>query len=344
MTNSKGAAADDNARWLREISGDGTSDHFIGGAGKRARGRSDSQWCQVSPNSPEFTSAVQLEGWSHQSFWGLEDGRFYLTLWRDGTPVGADPDLWISVGDRNHELAWPASVALILVEKLGVAPVSAAAALQILDPEPNTPPAQDIFLIAHNELAALDSALSDCRKAPDEFTNGEVAAYSWVLGVVPNAPASHYVYQSRPEYREISAEWTIVQGEIYRTEPDARTYLAGVDWAITKLMLAMKTPDSQDDVETRWGTGPIDWLESQPPRREEDFNVTANFRNEIGPALESATDVLRNFDSSTIKTLPPNAQFTYALAEATVAIGYSLLKIAEFKEQEADARQRDHPA
>lgn len=335
-----GAAVNDNDRWLQEISGDGASDPEARGAGEHARGHSDSQWCQVTPNSPDFTSAVHLDGWSHKSFWGLEDGRFYLTLWHDSTLTDADPDLWISVGDRNHELSWPASAALILVEKLGVDPVTAAAALQILDPYPNQELAQHIIATAGNELTALDAALSDCRRVPDEFVHGEVAAYSWVLGVVPNAPASHYKYQSRPGYREISAEWTIVQGEIYRTDPDARTYLAGVDWAITKLMLAMKTPDSQDDVETPWGTGPIDWLESQPPGREEDLNVTANFRNEIGPALESATDVLRNFDSSSIKTLPPNEQFTYALAEATVAIGYSLLKIAEFKEQEADARQR----
>lgn len=70
---------------------------------------------------------------------------------------------------------------------------------------------------------------------------------------------------------------------------------------------------------------------SAPARRIN--NVTANFRIDAGVALESATNVLKKF------ALPSSEQLAYAMAEAAVAIGHSLLKIAELKEQEADARQ-----
>jgi hypothetical protein len=64
-----------------------------------------------------------------------------------------------------------------------------------------------------------------------------------------------------------------------------------------------------------------------------------NLRNDVRIALESATDVLERFDSPTLKSLPVSDQLTYALAQATVGIGYSLLQIVQLKDEELDARQ-----
>lgn len=55
---------------------------------------------------------------------------------------------------------------------------------------------------------------------------------------------------------------------------------------------------------------------------------------EIG--LEAALSVVNKFDSKAISTLSPSDQLAYALAQAAVGIGYSVLQIAKLKEQQFD--------
>lgn len=56
-----------------------------------------------------------------------------------------------------------------------------------------------------------------------------------------------------------------------------------------------------------------------------------NFRNDAHIAVESATDVLKRFDSTSLKTLSASDQLTYALAEAAVGICYSLMQMSMAK-------------
>ena len=46
-------------------------------------------------------------------------------------------------------------------------------------------------------------------------------------------------------------------------------------------------------------------------------------------ALEESLNVLKKFDSSTLRALPESDRLTFALAEATVAVGCSWLEIAK---------------
>lgn len=62
----------------------------------------------------------------------------------------------------------------------------------------------------------------------------------------------------------------------------------------------------------------------------------SNLRNDVAIALESATDVLKRFDSSALKRLPESDQLTYALAEAALGIGYSLVQLVQLKDEEMD--------
>lgn len=68
--------------------------------------------------------------------------------------------------------------------------------------------------------------------------------------------------------------------------------------------------------------------------------MTENFRNKVDIALNSAITTLDGLDSQTIRDLKPEGQVLFALAQAAVAIGHSLRKIAELKEDEADERNQ----
>lgn len=185
-------------------------------------------------NGSEFTSPVRLEGWSRRSIWGFEDGRYFLTLWRDGALMYAEPDFWRSLAARPP-LVTAGAVALSIVSFTQSDPVTASAALQILAPSPAVDPASRITTIAANELHALDTESSG------DFTRGAATTYLWALGRSPQTPASFHCYQTFvPDYRQIAAEWNIVQGLLSGLCPeDSHAYFAGVDLALRTLVCGM---------------------------------------------------------------------------------------------------------
>ena len=62
-----------------------------------------------------------------------------------------------------------------------------------------------------------------------------------------------------------------------------------------------------------------------------------NFRNDVDASLTTATTILNSVDA---RELPPGERASLALAEAAVAIGYSLRRLAELAEEEADERRK----
>lgn len=62
-----------------------------------------------------------------------------------------------------------------------------------------------------------------------------------------------------------------------------------------------------------------------------------NFRNDVDASLTTATTILNSVDA---RDLQPGEQACLALAEAAVAIGYSLRRLAELAEDEADERRK----
>lgn len=199
-------------------------------AGGHSRRPDESEHFRMRSDGPIFTSDVNIDGWSHQSIWGRDVGRFFLTMWRDEQPYDSDPYLWISVADQ-HPLYSTGCVALALITRIGADPVAASAALQILSPAPATDPGPAIEEIANRELAAIVDAHSG---DPDPFTLGEWLTYRWVLGEEHNSPATDHRYPpGRPGYREIIAEQNAVTGLVYQLRGHhMRKHYEGIDSAL----------------------------------------------------------------------------------------------------------------
>jgi hypothetical protein len=62
-----------------------------------------------------------------------------------------------------------------------------------------------------------------------------------------------------------------------------------------------------------------------------------NFRNDAESALRIAAGTLKHLSDGFQRS--DSEQLTYALAQATIGIGYSLLQIIELKDQGIDTRQ-----
>jgi hypothetical protein len=188
----------------------------------------------LTSDGPRWQSEVLIDGWAHKSLWGRDDGRFFLTLWRDDSPEEAAPDLWISVADR-HQLHSPGCVVLALVLHLGVDPVTACAGVQTLCPAPNTDPRRAIREAA---LEGLDEVGGHATDGGDDYGLGQWTTYRWALGLEQESPAVNHRYPlSPPGYREIFAERDAVTGLVYQLagRPE-QTFFAGVDTALSALV------------------------------------------------------------------------------------------------------------
>lgn len=108
---------------------------------------SESRFYDRNAAGTHFTSPVFLDGWSRRSIWGLEDGHYFLTLWRDDDPDDTDPSLWHSVA-HQPPLLNPGAVAITLMGHTHTDAVAASAALQILAPAPANDPRPTIAATA----------------------------------------------------------------------------------------------------------------------------------------------------------------------------------------------------
>ncbi|CPW42266.1 Uncharacterised protein [Mycobacteroides abscessus subsp. bolletii] len=183
----------------------------------------------------DFSSPLFVDGWGDRSFWGREGGRYYLTMWRDGTPSEADPDLWISVADRNY-LPRPESVLLKVMSATDLDPVTVSVGLQIMPPQPASDPAPVIAEIARTQFGLLEQDSSNSL-----YAFGQLSAYAWILGYEENSPATDQPLGNQtafPDFRRIAAEWNVVTGILYEpiTNDETRQYLSGVDEALGEVV------------------------------------------------------------------------------------------------------------
>lgn len=194
-----------------------------------------SRYFRVSSSGPRFKSPVLVEGWAHKSLWGREDGRFFLTLWRDETPFEAEPEHWVSVADQ-YPLVSAGCVALALMTRLSIDPVTASAGLQMSAPDIVQDPRPAIGDVAKSALKLM----REKRQQPDEFTIGAWQTYRWALGEVPDAPLSRHRYEMPvPGYEQIAAEWNVVSGLMNQLAGhNARRSFEGIDAALTAMLRA----------------------------------------------------------------------------------------------------------
>lgn len=192
-----------------------------------------SRYFGVSSSGPRFSSPVLVEGWSHKSIWGRDDGRFFLTLWRDATPFDAEPEHWISVADR-YPLVSAGCVALALMTRTAIDPFTASAGLQMLAPDVAVDPRPAIEDVAKAALKELVRQGSQ----PDDFTIGAWQTYRWAMGKVSESPVSRHRYEmSAPGYQQIVAEWNVVSGLMNQLAAhSARSSFAGVASALTAML------------------------------------------------------------------------------------------------------------
>jgi hypothetical protein len=61
--------------------------------------------------------------------------------------------------------------------------------------------------------------------------------------------------------------------------------------------------------------------------------MNENFRNDVDRALKSAHDVLGSLDTGDVRELPTSDQVNFALAQATIAVAYSLRRMADIQDK-----------
>ncbi|MFJ4657953.1 hypothetical protein ACIP5Y_42360 [Nocardia sp. NPDC088792] len=169
----------------------------------------------------EFTAAVWLDGWEHQSLWGWELGYYFLQLWRNDARTDK-PFLWLTPADRPL-LTSSGSVALAIARTTGADPLDISRALQILPPPALRSPIPTI----EGELASLG-------KSPnDDYCAGQIAAYEWALGRRDIRPGSGSPWRGgAPSLDEVTAEWNMNTGYLNDPLLQNRPHASGVDEAL----------------------------------------------------------------------------------------------------------------
>ncbi|SEG76125.1 hypothetical protein SAMN05216223_11053 [Actinacidiphila yanglinensis] len=176
-----------------------------------------------------FRTTLELPGWENQSAWGYDEpiGSYFAQLYRNTTPDGERPDIWLSGAGSNY--ARPGSIALEVLRSTGHDPLTIVSAMGILDPTPRLRGTAEI----NEQITELTP------EAEDRYTAGQIEALRWVLtGACPGPGSEREWLSGPPGAQHVEAEYHLVVGGPYERGGDQMS-LSGADealmWALERM-------------------------------------------------------------------------------------------------------------